>query len=228
MKTSHILLAVISILTLTGMIGTDMLLKQQYDKIDWTNPYQQFEQRTLPIAKHWVIEGTPTSEIIIEKANTKGHALIDPEQIKHYRMHQQGDTVFIAFTPDFSGYQNEPRADADRELRVLLVLRLPTVQTLSFENGRLTLSGLIADSMAVSLQKSRLRTNKITSSKSFSLTSSQNSFAILGEDYYHNLQTIVEDSSGVQLNNCQVDSFIKLVSPKAEIQLRGKALTWLK
>lgn len=68
MKASYILLSVLAIVTLTGMVATDVLLKQQYDKIDWTNPYQNYEKRSLPTAKHWVIVGTSTQEIIVERS----------------------------------------------------------------------------------------------------------------------------------------------------------------
>ena len=229
MKTSYILLAVIATVTLTGMIATDVLLKQQYEQIDWHNPYQNFEQRSLPTAKHWVVEGGPTNEIIIERSKSKPQALVKSDYVKFYRTRQQGDTIFVAFTPDFTGYQSGPRNDAYYELGVQLVLRLPDWQTLQVKSARLTLRELTADKLTISLQNSRLRTNKLKISGSFSLIASQNSFAVLGpEDQYKTLQTIVQDSSGVQLNNAQAESFTKQVSPMAEVQLRGQALRWLK
>ena len=228
MKTSYILLALIVIITLTGMVATDVLLNQQYQKIDWRNPYQDFDQRALPNAKHWVIEGSPTHEIVVVESVDKLQALVAPDLTKFYRIRQQGDTAFIAFTPDYSGYQIEPRNDANRELAVQLVLRLPKIQTLQIKNGRLTLSELKKDRLQITLQNSRLRTYKLAVSESFELLVSQNSFATLGTDEYKSLRTIVQDSSGVQLNDTQAESFTRQVSPKAEIQLRGQALKWLK
>ena len=228
MKTSYSLLALIAVVTLTGMVATDLLLKQQYEKIDWRNTYQDFEKRDLPKARHWVIEGTPTSEIIIVKTIDKPQALIAPDKVKFYRVRLQGDTAFVSFTPDYSGYRNSPQNDAGRELGVQLVLRLPNVQALHVENARLTLAGLSTDSLTVSLFLSRLRTHRVTVSKNFALTVAQNSFAMLGADQYKSLQAVVADSSGMQLNDSRVDAFAKTVSPNAEIQVKGQALTWLK
>lgn len=228
MKTSHILLALITVVTLTGMVTTDLLLKQQYDRTDWRNTYQDFEKRDLPKARHWVIEGTPTSEIIVVKTIDKPQALIAPDKIKFYRVRLQGDTAFVSFTPDYSGYQNSPQGDAGRELGAQLILRLPSFQALTVENARLTLSNLSTDSLTVSLSQSRLRTHKVAISGRFRLNAAQNSFAMLGLDQYKSLQAVVADSSGMQLNDSRVDAFVRTVSPKAEIQLKGQALKWLK
>lgn len=99
MKTSHILLALITVITLTGMVATDLLIKQQYDKIDWRNTYQDFKKQDLPNARHWVVTGTPTSEIIVVKTIDKPQALIAPDEVKFYRVRLQGDTAFVSFTP---------------------------------------------------------------------------------------------------------------------------------
>lgn len=229
MKISHILLAIVVAITLTGMVATDMLLKQQYNKIDWRNPYQNFERRALPTAKHWVVEGTLANEIIIERSKSKPQALVGPGQIKFYQTRQQGDTVFVTLTSSNDDkYQTEPRAFADYTQSARLVLQVPDLQTLRVRNVRLTLEELATDKLLVILQRSLLRTKKVTVSDSFSLTASQNSFAVLGADQYQSLQLIVQDSSGIQLNNTQVNSFTKDVSPKAEVQLRGQSLKWLK
>ena len=228
MKTSYILLTVIALLTLTGMVATDVLLRQQYEKIDWRNPYQDFDKRPLPNAKHWVIEGTPTEEIIVEQTSGDSHVLVTPKQAKFYRSYQKGDTVFVAFTPDYSGEQSQPRDVADHKLSVSVVLRLTEIQTLRIKNGRLTLSELKKDRLHITLQNSRLRTDKLAVSELFELLVSQNSFAVLGTDQYKSLQTVLQDSSGVQLNDTQIEAFTRQVSPEAEIQLRGQTLKWLK
>ncbi|MVM37715.1 hypothetical protein GO730_09070 [Spirosoma sp. HMF3257] len=228
MKTSYILLAIIALITLMGMVATDVLLKQEYDKIDWRNPYQDFEKRSLPRVNHWVVEGTPANEIMLMHSADKPQALVAPGLVKFFRFRQQGDTAFVSFTPDYSGYQSEPRDEADRELSIRLVLWLPDWQTLRVENARLTLSEFKGNKLTIALRNSRLRTNKLIISDSFDLTASANSFAVLGADQYKSLRTIVQDSSGVQLNNTQTEAFTKALSPKAEIQVRGQALKWLK
>ncbi|GAB3998332.1 hypothetical protein GCM10028807_45740 [Spirosoma daeguense] len=229
MKTSHILLAIILLVTLTGMVATDVLLKQEYQRIDWKNPYQSFVHRPLPGLKHYVIEGTPIGEIMLLRSTDKAEALIEPEQAKFYKTRQQGDTLFVSFTPEFSGYQGTPREDADYEKSKHVVLRIADLKSLRVKDSRLTLTDFGTDTLSITLQNSRLRTNKLGVSKGFSINSSQNSFAVLGtEDQYNLLRAVVQDSSGIQLNNTSIKTFVPNVSPKAEIQLRGDALKWLK
>lgn len=226
MKTSHILLAILAVVTLTGMVATDVLLKQQYDKIDWSDPYQDFDRRTLPSAKHVVIEGAPTAEIVVEQNTGQAQALVQPEQTKFFRLRQQGDTTYVAFTPDYDGV-HEPKNNADYELNAGLVLRLPDLQSLRITNGRLSLRKRTATTLTISLENTRLRTNQLTTNGPMVLTASHNSFAVLGNDRYQSLRTIVRDSSGMRLNDTETGQFSSDVSPKAEMQLRGQALRWL-
>ena len=228
MKTSYILLAVIALITLTGMVAIDVLLKQKYDRIDWRNAYQDFDRHDLPTARHWVIDGAPTVEVVVLESIDKPQSLVAPDYAKFYSIRQQADTVFVKFTPDYSGGGNEPRASADHELPVRLVLRLPAVQTLRIKDARVTLSELKKDSLRVSLQNSRLRTVGVRVSGPFSLVVGQNSYAAFGPDQYKSLQATVQDSSGIWLNDTQVETFSVQASPKAEVQLKGRALTWVK
>ena len=228
MKTSYILLIVIALLTLTGMVATDVLLKQQYDRLDWRNPYQNFEKRALPTARHWVIEGTPNAEIIVLESADVPQALLAPDYAKFYRIQQRGDTVTVKFTPDYDGYGGSPRNDADYELNVQVVLRLPKFQTIQIKDGRVTLSELKKDSLRVTLQNSRLRTvgGLINS---FSLVARQNSYAVLGpKDYYKSIRAVVQDSSGIWLADTPVENFTVQPSLKAEVKLNGRALKWVK
>lgn len=228
MKTSYILLAVIALITLTGLVTTDVLLKQQYAKLDWSDPYQALERRALPVAKHVVIAGAPVAEIVVEKSANTAQTLLLPSMANSYKCRTKGDTLFVSFTMNYDGQSRDPHQDINYKLPPGMVLRLPDLQSLRITNGRLTVHNFKAELLTISLQNSRLFTNKLTVSNSFSLTAAQNSFAMLGDDQYKSLQAVVADSSGLQLNNSQVDAFVRTVSPKAEIQLKGEALKWLK
>ncbi|MBC3784001.1 hypothetical protein [Spirosoma utsteinense] len=226
MKTSHILLGIITIVTLTGMVATDVLLKQQFDKLDWSNPNQDFERRPLPTASHLVIDASPAAEIVVEGNVKTATALVNPAYGLLYHTRQQGDTLFITFTPDYEG-EHQPRNDAFHELGVGLLLQLPTVRSLRITNGRLTLKHVSTPDLALSLRNTRLRTNHMTVSGPLSLSISQHSFAVLGTDRYQSLRLVVQDSSGVQLNNTDYETFLPTISPNAEVALSGQALRWL-
>lgn len=227
MKTSHILLAILAVVTLTGMVATDVLLKQQYEKIDWSNPYQDFERRAVPSAKHIVIEGAPTAEIVVERSPDPAQALLLPSMANSYRARRQGDTLFVSFTMNYDGQPRRPQNDVDYELPAGMVLRLPNLQSLRITNGRLTLRRFKSEQLLVSLQNTRLRTDGLSVANAFVLNADQDSYALLGPDQYQSLQLTVRDSSGVQLNDTQTGRLSTDVSPRAEMQLRGRALRWL-
>lgn len=227
MKTSHILLIILAVVTLTGMVATDVLLKQQYEKIDWRNPYQDFQRRNLPSAKHWVIEGAPTAEIIIEQSADTAQALLLPSMANSYRTRRQGDTLFVSFRMNYDGLPRDAHNDVGYELPAGLVLRLPDLQSLRITNGRLSLRERTVSTLAIQLENTRLRTNYLTVNGPMTLTASRNSFAVLGTDRYQSLRAVVRDSSGVQLNDTQTEQLSSDVSPGAEVQLRGRALRWL-
>jgi hypothetical protein len=228
MKTSHILLAIVVLVTLSGMVATDVLLKQQYDQVDWKNPYQDFVKRTVPVAGHVIIEGAPIAEIMVEQSTDTAQVLLLPSMANSFRSRKQGDTLFISYLMNYDGESRNPHNDIEYELPAGLVLRLPDLQSLRVTNGRLTIQDSRLNQLVLSLQNTRLRTHQLAVSNGFTLTASQNSFVKLGPDQYKSLQLMVQDSSGIQLNDTQIDVFTKQVSPKAEVQLRGRALTWLK
>ena len=227
MKTSYILLTLVALITLTGMVTTDVWLRRQYDKIDWSDPYQTFDQRTLPAVKHLVIDAAPIAEIIVEQ-KPDSRALLLPAMANYYHTRQQGDTLFVSFTMNYKGEKRNPRTNNDYELPAGLVLRLPRVESIRMANGCLTLRKMTLDSLVVSLENTRLHMNQMSVGKALTLTGTQNSFARLEADRYQSVQAIIRDSSGLQLDNTQAQAFTAQLSPKAEVQLRGQALKWLK
>ena len=227
MKTSHILLATVALVTLTGMVATNVLLKQKYEKIDWSNQYQDFDRRMVPAARHLVIEGAPTAEIVVEQSTDTAQALLLPSMAGSFSTRQRGDTLLVLFTMNYDNEPRNPRNDINYELPAGLVLRLPDLQSLRVTNSRLTLRNFKPAQLAVSLQNTRLRTNGLNVTGSFALIADQNSFAVLGADRYQTLRLTVRDSGGAQLNDTQTEQFLPVVSPKAEVQLRGRALRWL-
>lgn len=227
MKTSHILLLIIAVVTLTGMVAADVLLKQQYDRIDWNDKYQDFERRTLFPAQHLVIESAPIAEVIIERGTGASQALLLPSMADSYRAEQRGDTVFVRFTMNYREGKRSPR-DYNYEMEAGLVLRLPRLQSVRFTNGGLTLRNLVPAQLTVDLQNSRLRMDNVTVAGPFTLVSRQNSFAALNAGRYASLRAVVQDSSGVQLNDVQTEAFTSELSPRAEVQLRGRAVQWVK
>ncbi|GAB3758568.1 hypothetical protein [Spirosoma pomorum] len=225
MKTSHILLAIIVLITLMGMTATNVLLKQEYDKLDWSNPLQGFDKRMLPAARHWVIDG-PVDEVIVEHG-PQSEAYISPGR-SNYQLKQQGDTMFVSYLVVKQKYMYAKNRETDKEETIELVIRTPDLESVRMKNGRLTIRKFTLDSLNVSLINGRLRTSGLTVTGNCALDISQCSKTILGTDQYASLQATVRDSSALQLSNTQVRTLAVDPSHKAEVELSGRALRWLK
>ncbi|QKZ12892.1 hypothetical protein [Spirosoma sp. KUDC1026] len=225
MKTSYMLLALIVLVTLMGMTATNVLLKQEYDKLDWSNPLQGFDERDLPTVRHWVIDGRRVREIIIEPG-AQAKAFIHPKLTEFYQFRQQGDTVFIEAADKLG--TTAPYRNWQETASIGLVIRVPTVASIRMSNGLLTVRKFALDSLGVSLVNSRLRTSGLTVTDKCSLNIGRCSKTILGADQYALLQAVVRDSSALQLSNTQISKFAFDPSPRAEIELNGRALQWLK
>lgn len=243
MKTSHYLLIAAILITLTGMVATDVLLKREYEKIDWSDPYQFFARRALPTARHVVITGTPSRDIIVETGQVitvdmprqsahnepvrMAQALVAPEDSLFFRSHMQHDTLYISFDPDAT-IQGSPRVEAWADKRVGALIRLPAIQSLTAIDARVKLPQLTVPSLDVTLQNSYLNTFAIAVLGSFRLVERQNSLAELSGGNYKTVNVVVQDSSAVHLNNTQIDAFSPTLSERAEVQFKGKATRWVK
>jgi hypothetical protein len=228
MKTSYILLALIVLITLMGMSATNVLLKQEYDKLDWSNPLQGFEERALPAARHWVLDG-PINEIVIE-SGSQTQAFVNPNRL-NYQLKQRGDTMFVTY-----GIAEKNAAELhmyaknsyrDQEENIQLLIRTPDLKSVRMNNGSLTIRKFTLDSLSLFLMNSRLRTNGLAVTRNCAIDIRQCSKVILGADQYNSLQALVRDSSAIQLGNTQINKLAVTPSSDANVELTGQALQWL-
>ncbi|QJD79916.1 hypothetical protein [Spirosoma rhododendri] len=226
MKTSYYLLIAAILITLTGMVTTDVLLKREYEKIDWSNPYQFFARRPLPAAKHIVIEGTQSRDILVE-TGPQAQALVAPEDSLFFSFRMQHDTLHVSFNPDTADHQRPIQTVWNSRLTGL-VLRLPAFVSVNGINTRLTIQDRTQPTLDVSLQNSVLFANKLTASPSLRLTETQNSFAILRSGSYKAVEVTVQDSSEIHLDGTRIDAFTSTLSDRAEVRLTGQANRWVK
>lgn len=226
MKTSHYLLIAAVLITLTGMVATDVLLTREYKKIDWSDPYQFFARRSLPSATHLVINGTGSRDIFVETAQ-RAQALIAPDDSSYFSFRMQHDTLHVSFNPDTADHQR-PIQSVWNSRSTGLVLRLPAFVSVRGINTRLTIQERTQPTLDVSLQNSVLFANKLTASPVLRLTETQKSFAILRSGTYKAVEVVVQDSSAIHIDDTQMDAFSPTLSDQAEVQFRGKATRWVK
>ncbi len=223
MKTSVKLLCLLAVLTLTGMLSVDGLLKQQYDRIDWNNPYQDFKPQPLPALRHLRISGTPGFVIHLQQ-NAKSQALLDPDLKGHrFATTQQGDTLLVTFTTKDNGWDGP----IDREweyYRTALILNLPALSSLYVNNVRTKISGFQTDKLSLTAHHARLTTEKLRVPGTLSIQTENWAYAIINADTCGTLRATVRDSSGLKLDGIRPGHLITNVAPGAELRLRGQQL----
>jgi hypothetical protein len=223
MKTSFKLLCLLAVVTLTGMLSVDGLLKQQYDRIDWSNPYQDFKPQPLPALRHLRISGTPGCVIHLQQS-PKPQALLDPGLTGHrFATTQKGDTLTVLVETKDNGLDGPINTEWDF-YRPALVLNLPALSSLYVKNVRTKISGFETNQLSLTAHHARLMTEKLRVSSTLTVQTENGAFAILNADSCGILRATVRDSSGVNLADIRPGRFLHTVAPKGEIRVRGQQL----
>ena len=226
MKTSIKLLCLLAVITLTGMLSVNGLLKQQYDRIDWTNPYQNFTTQPIPALRHVRISGTPDYEIKLER-NASAQALLDPDLSGHiFKTDRRGDTLLITFTAKGKGW-NGP-IDDEWPGFVALVLHLPELNSLYTNNVRVTVSGFETPQLSLTAHHARLFTEKMRINGTLTVQTENQGFALIRADSCKTLRATLRDSSSMNLNSIHPIRLITDVAPKAGLRLKGQQLGAMK
>ncbi len=222
MKTSIKLLGLLAAVTLTGMVSINSLLKRQYDKIDWSNPYQNFTAKPLPSLKHVRISGTPDYEIKIERSATP-QALLDPDMKGHiFKTEQRGDTLLVTFTTKGNGWDGP--IDGESDGLVGLVLHLPELSSLFANNVRITVSGFETPQLNLTAHHARLLTEKMRVNGTLTVQTENHGFALIRADTCGILRATLRDESSMNLSDVRPAHLITRVAPRAELRLRGQQL----
>jgi len=223
MKTSIKLLCLLAIVTLTGMLSVNTLLLQQFDKIDWSNPYQNFTVKPLPPLRHVRISGTPDFEIKLERS-ASAQALLYPDLSGHiFKTTQRGDTLLVTFTTKGDGWDGP--IDSELIYNPLgLVLHLPELSSLYANNVRVTVSGFDTPQLSLTAHHARLLTEKMRVTGTLAVQTENHGFALIRADTCGTLRATLRDSSSMNLSDVRPAHLITRVAPRAELRLRGQQL----
>jgi hypothetical protein len=231
MKPSRILLALVALVGLSGMVANNLLLKQEYDTINWGRPYPTFRRQALPnTIRHVVIETFPSASVVIEAGDT-AQTLVKPDLAIHFKTRRRADTLFVRFMPpgELSPTEFDPRNTQYSPWKgVGLVLRLSQLQSLYATDSRLTVSKFRPETLAITLNHSRLEAMTLSTVGSCRLAVNRGSWAQLGAGQFGALAVSVQDSSLLQLLGTTAGVFTKNIAPSASIHLTGGALGLLK
>lgn len=224
MKTSIKLLCLLAVVTLTGMLSINHLLKQQYDKIDWNNPYQNFRIKLLPNIQHVRISGMPDAYEVRVQQGAKPQVLLNPEiKASAVEITQKGDTLLVIVNKKGDGWDGPIDKDWN-SYQAALVLNLPALSSLYANNVRAKVSGFDTDQMSLTAHQALLTTEKIRVSGQLTVQTENRAFASLGADTCGTLRVTMRDSSGLNLDGIRPGLLLTDVAPKAELRLKGQQL----
>ncbi|MDF1699086.1 MAG: hypothetical protein P1U56_24750 [Saprospiraceae bacterium] len=97
MKSSNILLLVLCIIVLSGMIYTNVVLKNEFQKIDLSDNLKNYISHSMESFSILEIKGSNGYPIEINKGNTNDVKVLR-SRINHFSQRLFGDTLFIEFT----------------------------------------------------------------------------------------------------------------------------------
>lgn len=225
MKTSLLLFLVSIGIVVMGLVSYNVLLKKEYDKIDWSNPYQFYKPLPIRAVSYLVLNGNPYHEFLIEY-HEKPAALVRPEDSSAVKYRQEGDTLFIDYKP-LERYSVKPKLITARSLPTRIVVRLPTLKQIIATKGHLVVQNFDTDSLTLNMSFTRLTLFKVKVRQHAQILLQKESFAEFFDGPFNRMKLHVRDDSGFDLHDAKIIQFEPVISDKSEVRLSGQALKWL-
>ena len=225
MKTSLLLFVVSIAILVMGIVSYNVLLEKEYNKIDWSNPYQFYKQLPIQAANYLVLNGNPYHEFLIEY-HEKPAAIVRPEDSSAVNYRQEGDTIFIDYKPH-ERYSVKPKMITARSLPTRIVVRLPTLKHITATNSHLVVQNFDTDSLTLNMSFTRLTLFKVKVRHHAQILLQKESFAEFFDGPFNRMKLHVRDASGFDLHDAKITQFEPVITDKAEVRLSGQALKWL-
>ncbi len=234
MKLSAKLLFTLLFLVMAGMLATNFVLKNEYDRIDKSNPYWTFEKMLEQPFRHLKIEGGNNNLVVFEPAPLASVRVdkkwIGPEE-ENVRAEVRNDTLFIRipfkYDPDDARYRSGRQ--------ILARIFSPELLSIEGRNTALVMNKLDQASLDIRLSgKSTCTVESIRRSldsvRIFQSDSTRLEFNmspnIKGpkQMYIRSMSAEVMGNSRLDINRTEVGDIRLETSEKAVVELTGKVL----
>jgi hypothetical protein len=226
MKTSIKLLILTACVALTGLVSVNALLKKEYDRIDWSNPYQNFIREAIPPLRHVRVIGYPTAQVLVRQDPTPS-IMADPNISRAlWQTSQRGDTLLLdfsttGFTP-ISPVQEIWSNWATNQAEI--VLNLPRLASLDVSHTQIVLDEFLSENLNLTSNHALLHTKRLRIPGTLTVRAENGAIIQLNADSCRVLSLFVQDSSRVQLGNIRPTSIRPVLEPRAELWLSGNQL----
>lgn len=231
MKLSTKLLLAVLIGAVFALVGTNLVLKAEYERIDFTNPFWKYERVPLTNQRpeHVVLSGYRFDPVEIRFGTAP--ALYVVKSIRDsLRVRTQGDSLFVQASPAGHLFEDQQpvRAYPDRQEQPSLILVLPRVASVRIDGQTwLRLRGSTPDSLRLTQRGYSVATFHECQIGTLRLILQDSSFAELAAP--RQVQTLnleASGKSGLRLKAEAVGRFRPIVrDERVELQLSGTGLT---
>lgn len=227
MKTSNILLTLIAIFFFGSIVGTSMIMKQQYDAIDFDDPFHGLKRNDLPFFGAVRLEGNYHG--LVEIRPGEKHEMIHYANLNNLRWEVKQDTLFINYTGEARRGQNFSERTFENNHPSAYVL-VPSVSSVVSEGMSLRINGLTADHFQARFNgKSGGISFKDNTFKNLSAQAGDKGILQLEKDNRIDKASInAEDESQLTILGQNIDSLQLIAGPQAKIQLPGALLEKIK
>ncbi|RYZ31724.1 MAG: hypothetical protein EOP49_38550 [Sphingobacteriales bacterium] len=146
MKTSNKLLIALFTIGLLTLIGANVALKKEHDKIDFNDPFYGLSAMELKPFRVIKLEGNNTGLISIQTGKTP-EIRLEEKTKELFTFRSQGDTLLVSYKPGSAPWQS--RANQHFDAIPVAVFLTPTLQTLITSKVSCNVNQLNVDKLTI-------------------------------------------------------------------------------
>ena len=248
MKTSDTLLIGSTLIGLLTLVGSTVALRNEHDKIDFTDPFYGYQTTAVNPYKVLRIEGSksgilplgtaPVGSIGISENPNDSYTTVGIQAGKAFEIRVQksnkipftyrsiGDTLLIQYEPDF--YSRRITADEAFSSPPFIYLIAPSFQKLIASRTTCKLAGLTTENVSIQAANARVLLSKSTVNQLTSTGQRGSIVQIAATNRIHSAMITSLDSTGFIAERNVFDSITLQNDSTAIIKIPASLLTKLK
>jgi hypothetical protein len=202
MKKSNRLILLVTIALLSGMLGTDVLLKKAYSKINVNDPFKNYQDLAVRSFKALVIKGGNAYAIHVRYGKAFNIKVMNSRK-GFLTVNSSGDTLSLLFTVPKSSQQQ-----AVNKLPAGVIIYCPDLSYLHCTGTAAVLSGLKSDSLKVEQQGYAITDMEDAQINKLHVYVKENSwFDFRKNNAVHSLSIRASGDAGVSMKEIVFDKF---------------------
>ena len=227
MKTSNQLVILILLIFFGSIIGSAMILKQEYQKINFDDPFYGLKRYELPVFSTVKLSGNYHG--LVEIRPGEKHEILKVESMNIFEWEVRKDTLFLSYTGEAKGGRYFSEQTLRRPSARAYILA-PSISSLTSEGMSCRITKMATDNFQAKF--SGPAGGMSFKDNTFRKLSAQTvDSGLLQIEYDNQIEMALisaEDKSKVIITGQQIDSLQLNISPQANLQLPGALLEKLK